>query len=86
MRCRRRPGRESSRSGTTVEYPSYPHARGQEARGARFRFAASTEKTDEEPIKMPTKDKNKLHSQEKALRESQIKDLVAYIRELGHKK
>lgn len=42
--------------------------------------------TDQELLEITAKGKNKMPGYEKSLKESQMKDLVAYIRELGKKK
>lgn len=42
--------------------------------------------TDQELLEITAKGKNKMPGYEKGLKESEMKDLVAYIRELGKKK
>jgi mono/diheme cytochrome c family protein len=54
--------------------------------GARDFASPEVEKeTDAELIEITAKGKNKMPGYEKSLKESQIKDLVAYIRELAKK-
>jgi mono/diheme cytochrome c family protein len=51
-----------------------------------LRSAEVQKQTDEQLIEITAKGKNKMPGYEKSLSKSQIKDLVAYIRELAHKK
>jgi cytochrome c6 len=54
--------------------------------GARdFASPEVQKETDEELAEITAKGKNKMPAYEKTLKESQIKDLVAYIRELAKK-
>ena len=51
-----------------------------------FASSEAQTETDEELIEIPTKGKNKLPCYEETLKEVQIKEVVAHIREPGRKK
>jgi mono/diheme cytochrome c family protein len=51
-----------------------------------LRSADVQKQTDEQLFEITAKGKNKMPGYEKSLKESQIKDLVAYIRDLAKKK
>lgn len=50
-----------------------------------FASSEAQTETDEEVIEIPTKGKKKLPGYEKTLKEAQITEFVAHIREPGHK-
>ncbi len=75
-----RPGRESSRAGTTVECLSRPHISGKKPTRPVFATSEAQTETGERQFEVPTRGKNKLPSHEMTLEEARIKRVAAHIR------